>query len=290
MRGLGESRAAVSVVNALPLGIGAALAIDWPARASAEFDATVPGRARPSVRPKSSSTRIVRATANAALARYGTEGRLRLSVRSTIPERRGLKSSSAVGAAVAQATARACGADPATEELARLVAEVGRASGLSATGAFDDALAGLIGAGVVTDNGSDRCLRRFDPGTGLSVVLWVPDRPHPLSPRVVGRFRRTPGLARRAADAALDGDWAAAMAANSIVVERAMGYRYEPLREAVLRQGAIASGVSGLGPAFAAVAPAARATRVLRALPAGRGVRRSVRLYRGRQGRGEGAR
>ena len=286
MRGVGESRAAISVVNALPLGVGAALAIDWPARASAEIDRALPARARPAVRPKGSSTRIVRDTAAEALARYGAGGRLRLSVRSTIPARRGLKSSSAVGAAVAQATARACGADPATDEVARLVAEVGRASGLSATGAFDDALVGLVGAGVVTDNRSDRCLRRFDPGSGLAVVLWVPDRPHPLSPQVVDRFRRTPGLAREAVDAALDGDWAAAMAANSALVERAMGYRYAALREAVLQQGAIASSVSGLGPAFAAVAPAARAPRVLRALPAGRGSRRTLPIYRSASRRG----
>jgi shikimate kinase len=280
VRGVGASRAAISVVNALPLGVGAALAIDWPARVAATLRRTSPRSVRLTVRPKGSSTSIVREAATAAQLRFGAAGRLTLTVRSTIPVRRGLKSSSAVGCAVVQATARAAGADPSPEEVARLVAEVGRSSGQSATGAFDDALAGAEGRGVVTDNGADRCLRRFDPGSGLSAVLWIPSRRHPPSPAVVARFRRSPDLARRAADAAMDGDWAAAMLTNSRLVESVMGYRYAPLREAVLRAGAVAAGVSGLGPAFAAVAPSSRESVVLGALPARGGVRRSVPLYR----------
>ena len=74
-------------------------------------------------------------------------------------------------------------------------------------------------------------------------------------------------MARRAVDAVLAGDWTGAMAANSTIVEKVMGYRYGPLREAVARAGAVAAGVSGLGPAFAAVAPVSRRPRVMGALP-----------------------
>ena len=280
MRGVGTSRAAISVVNALPLGVGAALAVEWPARVAATLDRDAPTGRAPTVRPRSSSTPIVRTAATAAQLRFGASGRLTLTVRSTIPVRKGLKSSSAVGTAVVQATARAAGLDPPPEDLARLVAEVGRSSGQSATGAFDDALAGAAGGGVVTDNAADRCLRRFDPGPGLSAVLWIPARRHPPSPTMVARFRRDPELAHRAADAAVHGDWRTAMVANSELVESVMGYRYAPLREAALRAGAIAAGVSGLGPAFAAVVPSGRSRAVLRTLPSGRGVRRTVPLYR----------
>lgn len=280
MRGVGLSRAAISVVNALPLGVGAALAIDWPARVTATLDRASLTRRPPSVRPRSSSTPIVRVAATAAQHRFGAAGQLSLTVGSTIPARRGLKSSSAVGSAVVQATARAAGHEPSPDAIARLVAEVGRSSGQSATGAFDDALAGAVGGGVVTDNRTDRCLRRFDPGPDLAAVLWIPARRHPPSPAVVSRFRRRARLARRAVDAATDGDWRSAMLANSELVESVMGYRYGALRDAALRAGALAAGVSGLGPTFAAVVPAARSRVVLRALPPGSGVRRTVPLFR----------
>jgi shikimate kinase len=281
VRGVGVARAAISVVNALPLGIGAAAAIDWPARTTAYLDTTRLPPAGPTVEPRRSSTPIVRAAATRALEQFGAPpGRLRLVVRSTIPPGRGLKSSSAVASSVVLAAAEAAGHRPGPEAVARLSAETGRATGVSATGAFDDALAGVCGGAVVTDNSFDRPLRRFELGAGLAVALWVPGRPHPPSPKMLQRFQRDPVGARRAVDAALDGDWAAAMEANSRLVEQAMGYRYDHLHAAVKEAGATASGVSGLGPTFAAVAPTARIPRVLRALPGSRGTRRSVRLYR----------
>jgi shikimate kinase len=282
LRGVATARAAISIVNALPLGIGAAVGIEWPAHATARFDDDRPYTSRALVEPPASSTVIVHAAARAARQRFSgpKPGRLRLVVRSTIPVARGLKSSTAVGSAVALATARACGREPAPSEIARIVAEVGRTTGVSATGAFDDALAGLTPGGVVTDNRRDRELRRFTFEPDVAVALWVPDRTHPRSPRVRARFRGQPQLAHRAVDAALDGDWAGAMEANSTLVETAMGYRYAALRERLRGAGATACGVSGLGPTFAVLAPRRRLPKILRALPR-EGRRRSVRFFSG---------
>ena len=152
----------------------------------------------------------------------------------------------------------------------------------SATGAFDDGLAGLLGGGVVTDNRRDELVRRFELPGDCAVALWIPDRTHPPSSRLVGRFRRDRSLARRAVDAALDGDWCAAMRANSALVERAMGYRYAAVHDALRNAGATVSGVSGLGPAVAAVVPHGRVGRVVRAFPTGRGPRRSIAVFAGR--------
>ena len=279
MRGVATARSAISVVNALPLGIGSALGIDWPARTAARFDPASDRSTRTTVEPASSDTRLVRLSARSALRQFGGAGpaRLRLVVRSTIPMSRGLKSSSAVSASVVLATARALGKEPTAITVARLAAEASRAAGVSATGAFDDALAGLVTGGVVTDNRHDRELRRLELDPDLAVALWVPERPHPRSLRVRARFHRAPALARRAVDAALSGEWALAMELNSSLVEAAMGYRYGGLHGAVRRAGAVASGVSGLGPTFAAVAPWDRLRSVVRALPP-EGRRRMVRL------------
>lgn len=277
MRGVAEARAAISVVNALPLGIGAAVGIAWPARAIVRTG-SVRGDGL-SVRPRRARTALVSSAAATAWGRYG-RGRpagLDVTVRSTIPVSRGLKSSSAVGSAVVLAAARACGREPSAPEIGRLCAEVGRAVGVSATGAFDDALAGLVPYGVVTDNRRDVTIGRLRFEPDLGVALWIPGARHPPAPRLRQRFRRDARLARTAVDEALAGHWPAAMAANSTLVERAMGLHYARLHATAHREGAVASGVTGLGPTFAAVAPIGRLARILRAFPrAGR--RRAVRL------------
>ena len=280
MRGVATGRAAVSVVNALPLGVGAAVGIEWPARTIAVLEASRDRRDAPTVLPRRSATAVVRAAARTALERYGSGGpaRVRLTVRSTIPVARGLKSSSAVTTSVALATARAGGVDPAPEEIARLAAEVGMATGVSATGAFDDALAGLVPGGVVTDNRRNVELRGLDIDPELAVALWIPGRRHPRSPKLRDRFRREHRLARRAVEAALAGDWTAAMLANTAVVEKVMGYRYDRLHALASRHGAVAAGVTGLGPAFAVLAPRRRVPAVLRGFPRD-GARRSARLF-----------
>lgn len=279
MRRVASARAAISVVNALPLGVGAAVGVEWPARVTAELVDGPGPLGRTAIEPPSSRTTLVRALVRASRARFAPSvpGELRLRVRSTIPPARGLKSSTAVGTAVAWATARACGREPTPHEVAALTAETGRAIGTSATGAFDDALAGLLPGLVVTDNRTDTELKRFSFDPDLAVALWVPGRRHPRSSAVRARFRRERTLARRAVDAALAGEWERAMQANTALVERAMGYRYAPLHAAVRNAGAIASGVSGLGPTFAAVAPERRLTTIVRALPR-TGMRRAARF------------
>jgi len=279
--GLGQARSAISIVNALPLGVGAAVGIHWTARSIARL---APGDRRtraPAIEPRTSATPLVRTAARAALERYPpaqTGRRVRLRVRSSIPVARGLKSSSAVASSVVLAVARAGGHDPVPLEVARLVAEVGRSTGVSATGALDDALAGVRPGCVVTDNRHDAELRRIELGRDLGVALWIPPHTHPRSPTVRRRFAREPGLARRAVDLALAGDWAGAMDANSTLVEHAMGYRYGRLRAAVASAGAVASGVSGLGPALAVVGERTRLPALLRHLPR-QGRRRTLGLF-----------
>ena len=88
-------------------------------------------------------------------------------------------------------------------------------------------------------------------------------------------------MGEQAARAALDGNWPRAMQLNSELVERTMGYSYRPLRERLLREGAIACGVSGLGPTLAAVAPTAKLAHLLAELPQDRADRRPISFLRG---------
>lgn len=280
MHGVGRATGAITIVNALPLRRGSALGIDLGVEAEVLTDDPGYGPGTTEFRPEHSGSPIVRTVLEAAARRFLPPNAVvrRLVLASDVPVGCGLKSSSAVAGAVARAVANAAGAAPSTVEVAQLVSRASRESGVSATGAFDDALACLRPGVVVTDNEADRLLREQNVPDDLKVALWIPPTRHPPAPSLLARFAREADTARPAVERALAGDWPAAMEVNSELVERVMRLPYGELRGACRRNGAIASGVSGLGPAFAALATSERLAAVVEALPRHSGEIRTVRL------------
>jgi shikimate kinase len=277
MKGRGRGAAAVSFLNALFNGDGSAAGIELFARAEVELTPGSREEASDRLAPS-----LAEATAAAALEAWSEEPwTVRLEIRSEIPPSAGLKSSSAVATAVEHAVLDALGRSVDPVEVARLGARVARARGFSATGAFDDALASVLPGIHVTDNLDTRRLHESSAPTGVEVVLWVPRHAHGPSPLYRAQFRALAGSADRARLAALRGDWPEAMSRNSELVERAMGYDYESVRTAATKAGALATGVSGMGPAIALVAEPDRLGAVLGTLPKGGGqviVTRFLRL------------
>ncbi|MFZ0699266.1 MAG: shikimate kinase [Thermoplasmata archaeon] len=278
MRGIGTASGAITFVNALPTGIGAAAAVTLAVEAEVELD--LEGRHGSSaitILPPS-DTPLVRAAVAAGVERFahGRSPSARVRVRSSIPSACGLKSSSAVSGAVLAGVARAAGvpAEPAT--LARMSADLSQKIGLSATGAFDDAYASLAGGAVITDNAARAVLWSGEAPSGLTVLLWIPSSTHRPSTGWHERFRARAAEARPAVDAALGGDLLGAMELNTELVESVLGYEYGDLRRRVAERGAIASGVSGLGPAVAVLVPPECADRVRAALASGGGEIRAV--------------
>jgi len=270
MKGTARSFGAITITNALPAGIGCAAGISLPV--DAEVTLTSDGSREPprwEVPPECRSP-LVEASLEFALSEYSPEqGTVAsLVLRSEIPAARGLKSSSAVSTAILRSVARATGRDPGPLEVARRCAGVGRRSGVSATGALDDALAGLESGFIVTDNARDEVLRRTDIDPNWGVALYIPPHLHPPSPGLAAAFAKERASGELAARAALDGDWPRAMQVNTELVERVMGYSYQGLRDRLRKSGAIASGVSGLGPTLAAIAPLTRLPGLLREIPA----------------------
>lgn len=278
MHGIGIAHGAITIVNALPTGVGAAVGVDLSARAEIDlrpagtqekWQITVPAEAR---------TPLVLGTLASALRRFapGSSGTGALNLQSDIPPGRGLKSSSAVSSAIALAVARATRAAVAPEEIARLSADASIEAGVSATGAFDDALAGLSSGVIVTDNLRRERLAAFSIEGDWRVGLYIPPASHPAAPGLSRAFSDESEAGRRAADAARTGDWPRAMQLNSELVERVLGYDYGPVRAELRRRGAYASGVSGLGPTLAVVASADRLDAVMAGLPDGPAERRVV--------------
>jgi shikimate kinase len=280
VRGVGTATGAISIVNALPTGVGSAVGVDLPARAeldlhpagsSEKWDVRIADDAR--------SPLVIEALTQ-ALRRFapGTSGRGELTVRSTVPVGRGLKSSSAVSSAVVLAAARATETPVTAVEVAQISAHASIVAGVSATGAFDDALAGLSTGIVVTDNARGELLRSIPLDATLGVALYVPTASHAPSPGLRAEFEREAVASSHAIRAAIDGDWPTAMTRNSELVERVMGYDYARARAALREAGAVGCGVSGLGPALAAVAPSPHLREISSRLPGSPGERRTLAL------------
>lgn len=261
MRGIGEASAAITFVNALPTGVGAAAGIDLSVRVEVELSAaTTSGSVTALEVVEGERSELVDAAFRVGIEEFAKDRPIagRLWLRSEIPVARGLKSSSAVSVAILRAVAKAVGREVSAEEVARRSAELSHAIGLSATGAFDDALACAEGGVVATDNSTRRVLRRMTLPSSLRVLLWVPPGTHSASPRWMEAFRARAAEGQAVVDALLAGDLFEAMERNTILVESVLQYDYASARRRLKEAGAQGAGVSGLGPALAAVLPEER--------------------------------
>lgn len=271
MNGRARTTAAVTITNALTTGVGCAVGIELHVAASVSISEGRSGDPATWEVPPASRSPVVEEALRTGLAQYYPRVGVaaRVDLRSDIPVARGLKSSSAVSTALLLAIARSAGRTPTAIELGRLSARVGRDAGVSATGALDDALAGLDPGLVVTDNTRGEVLRRFPFAPGLGVALYIPNHTHPPSPNLRSAFAAERAAGETSALAATHGDWSTAMRLNTQLVERTMGYSYGELRDRLRSRGAIASGVSGLGPALAAIAPTERLDALVQEMPTG---------------------
>jgi len=280
MRGVGRASAAITIVNALPTGVGCALGIGLYATAEVTLHPRTAGAPNQLRIPDDCRTPLVETALRMALDHFGLPHGfgVELSLRSEIPPARGLKSSSAVASAVAAAVARAVGRSPGPLETARLSADISRVAGVSATGALDDALAGLSSGFVVTDNRHGTVLQTGPADPGWEVALLVPRAPHRPSPEWKKAFEARAEEGRAAVEEALSRDWWVAMTRNTELVERTMHYEYAEVRDGLRRHGALGSGVSGLGPALAAVTYRNQVRDLIKVLPAAMGERQAVPL------------
>ncbi len=277
LNGQGSAWAAISFVNALLTGTGAAAAISLSVRARVELTPAA-GPVGALDIPVGSDTPLLRRGLLESLRRLEPEETfdVTIGIDSSIPVGRGLKSSSALGVAIYRAVASAVRKSVEPQDAARFSSELGRAVGVSATGAFDDAIASASGGFVVAETERTRILRHDAPDSDWRAVLWIPRTPHPPSPDWLDRFRGRSAEARAGVEAAKLGGYLVAMERNTELVEQLLGYDYRPLRRELRRQGALASGVSGMGPTLAAIARARDGPKVSRAMPVGGGEVRTV--------------
>lgn len=265
MRKKARAHGAISIVNAIPSGMGAAMGINLWTEAEVEVYEGE-GVEVEIVGAEDEDTLLVEKTVEEVFRRAGLEGMgARVRTFSNIPIGRGLKSSSAAANAVALAAAEAVGLELEGVELVNLAVDAAIKAGVTITGAFDDASASFFGGINITDNQRRRILERFKAPEELRVLILVPEEKTYTRSVDVEALRSIKRLSEQALRLALEGKVWEALTLNGFSVAGALGLDLSPVIDA-LRVGALGAGVSGTGPAVAAVSKPMDAERVERAL------------------------
>jgi len=250
------SHGAITVVNGMATGKGAALGVQLWTKARVTLTDN-PGRIRARIlEDPAESTALICTTAKIILNEFATRkhGAI-VETESNIPIAVGLKSSSAASNAVAAATFAALGRKTDDIKIVRLGVRSSLRAKVTLTGAFDDACACYFGGLVVTDNRTCRILKRFRRSEfGNRILLHVPKSKKYSGDIRKGSFRRIVRLVDLAHQEALGSNYSLALTLNGIAYSSILGYDLSPVTDA-LEAGAIAAGLSGKGPAIAAIVP-----------------------------------
>lgn len=252
MNGSGRSHGSITVINAMPCGIGATIGVDLWTRAA--FSDAGEGRTVRINNDVSEDTNMARICVRKAFETAGeTEPEnWTLETDSEIPVSRGLKSSSCACNAILESVFDAIGFDIDRLELVKLGVSCAKEARVTVTGSFDDACGCGLGGFVITDNTRNEILLRKDIEP-YDVLIHVPrfkirktglplDRLHEVAPDI-----------RKAIDVAIT-DPLAAMTMNGRVISEASGVD-NSIAEKALEMGALGAGMSGSGPAVAIVVP-----------------------------------
>ncbi len=249
---IGMSHGSITVINAMPCGIGATIGVGLETRA--EFTPSGGNRDVTIGNDGSEDTTMARVCVRRAYEYAGIPEPDDWSLRteSEIPVSRGLKSSSSACNAILRAIMGELDIDIDPVDLIRLGVGCAREAGVTVTGSFDDACGCGLGGLVMTDNREDSILAQseIDP---YDVVLHVPRFKIRKSTMPIERLHAVAEELREAIDMTMD-DPFRAMTLNGRIISTAQGVD-NSVADKAMAMGAIGAGMSGSGPAIAIVVP-----------------------------------
>ena len=247
--GRGEAFGAVTIVNATATGIGCSLAVNL--RTTATW---TPGGEGLQV-TGAPDLRLVEAVATELGADLGA----RIAIACPLPAARGLKTSSSAAAALVRAVLDADGADAAAREageVERLAVAACRRANVTLTGALDDQAAVVRGGCHVVDNHKGLRLAEV-AASPWQVAVWVPEQAVDKSVVAKVDVAGIRGQVSAAIDLAREGRLPEAMTANGQAFHAAYAAAGLPVDDlptrVALSRGALGAGLSGTGPAVAAL-------------------------------------
>ncbi len=246
MRGHGIAFGAGTVINAIATYKGSAFGIEL----KTEAEVTLKGDSIKGEIEGGGDTRLIERACELVLGKFGIESGAYVKTVSEVPQASGLKSSSAAANATVLATLRAIGRDMEPLDMVRLGVRAALDTGVSITGAFDDACASMLGGVVLTDNRKNELLRR--EAIESAVVVYAPDRRAYSSGTNVGRSRAIAPWVDMAFEVAMRGEYKKAMTLNGFLYTAALGFSPEPML-AALESGVSGVSLSGTGPSYTAL-------------------------------------
>lgn len=250
MIGKGTSYGAITVINAMPCGIGSTIGISL--RTDAVFTPTGQTKdvgIRNDPTENKEMARICIAEAYKAMGIEEPEGWL-LNISSEIPISRGLKSSSSACNAIISSVFGAERFDIDVVEKIRLGVNCARKAKVTVTGAFDDACGCELGGLVITDNRNDKILFRGDVDE-YDVLIHAPRQKIKKSSLPLERLRSISSEAEGLIEIAKR-DPFEAMTRNGRLIA-SVSEIDDSIASYAMENGALAAGVSGSGPAIAIV-------------------------------------
>jgi shikimate kinase len=255
--GEASSFGAISVVNAIATGKGVTVGIALRTRAKVRINGKGKGKGWvTSVNRRRIHSKLALETLKRAFSLVGE--RLEsysgeVETFNEAPVGVGLKSSSSSSVAITLAVLSAFGLKRfGPTEVLRCSTSASLAAGVSITGALDDAASCLLGGINFADNIGHRVLSSKRIGENLKVVIRVPDLPsrrRAVSPITIQKFA---SIAESLFNMSLKGEHWKAMTLNGLLYSSILGYDPASAFRAI-ELGAVAAGLSGTGPAVAAV-------------------------------------
>jgi len=257
MDGRAVAPAAGTVLNALATGTGSAFAIDL--ETTATVDLTDDGKIDGEIDGQpDADTALIERCAELTIAEYAdaagldeTDVGARVRTESEVPMAAGLKSSSAAANATVLATLDALEVADAVDRIdaCRLGVRAARDAGVTATGAFDDASASMLGGVTVTDNTSDALLAREE--VDWHALIYTPPEQAYSADADVSACKRIAPMAELVEELALDRRYGEAMTVNGFAFSAALEFSTGPMIDAMPDVDGVS--LSGTGPSYVAV-------------------------------------
>lgn len=256
LSGKAIAHGAVTIINAISCGLGAALGVDLQTEATVKLTnepAEIEGHI---LSDPEESVVLIEKTVDCVLRHFGLEDEYgaHVETRSDIPIARGLKSSSVAANAITLAVLAALGKSVDDLTVVNLSVDAALDAGVTITGAFDDACASYFGNITITDNYERNVLKQFSLDRMHPVLIFVPPRKAYTAKSDVEKMKIIANEVRALHRMAVLGDYWSAMTLNGLIYSATLRYD-SSVAIGALASGALAAGLSGTGPAVAAVVP-----------------------------------
>ena len=239
---------AVSLVNAIATGSGAAVGIDTFVKTTLEVKAGT-GIYITSDNKTISSKLINKVIQNSVPKKQLEKTRLELDFQSNIPTGYGLKSSSAISTAVSMACSKAFQRKFTDKKILKIGVESSIQTKVSLTGAYDDACACYYGGFNVTNNYKRSLVLRRPAPNNLQAIIFLPKSRKRGNLKKLKNFK--PAF-EKAWELAKNGDYWNASILNGIATSSILNSNPELIFK-LIEKGAIGATISGNGPSIMAI-------------------------------------